>query len=427
MSKKYEFPHQLDPYVLTDLGDLEPLIRKLVEVDNHLRGQVHPLTQVAVADLVRDMNCYYSNLIEGHRTLPIDIARARHHDFSSDKDNFSRQKLAAAHLETEAAVSEWLNEGLTPYTSEFIQKAHFAFCKKLPPEMLILQHGAGSKKSDEIHWLAPGQWRDKDVKVSRHLPPTAASIASFMARFEETQKPRGGNLLQVANAIAGHHRLTWIHPFADGNGRISRIATDAQLKHLGVNVAGLWSWSRGLAKNKDKYMLALAEADNEREGDLDGRGNLSLRTLRAFVRMGLEIAIDQTQFMSQMLELDTLKIRVQNHFVRERPDMAPQAARIMLQTLAFGEVRRGDAKVASGLGERKAQDLVKQLMDEGYLTSLTPKGAVRAAFPLHAVGTFFPNLFPAGSIEVNPQLAIDYVAEVIRRQKKATRANSASK
>src|SRR2546428_11896022 len=38
----------------------------------------------ALADLVRAMNCYYSNLIEGHDTHPVDIERAMHNDYSAD-------------------------------------------------------------------------------------------------------------------------------------------------------------------------------------------------------------------------------------------------------------------------------------------------------------------------------------------------------
>src|ERR1700741_1960677 len=38
----------------------------------------------SLADLVRSMNCYYSNLIEGHNTHPIEIARALHADYSQD-------------------------------------------------------------------------------------------------------------------------------------------------------------------------------------------------------------------------------------------------------------------------------------------------------------------------------------------------------
>lgn len=395
--------------MLIDLGDLEPLVMELVKADKFLQGRIHPLTQLAVAELVRDMNCYYSNLIEGHRTLPIDIEKAKHHDFSGDQKNFSLQKLAAAHLDTEAVVNARVRAGEIPYTADFIKKAHLTFCNALPPEMLVIEHAKDSAKSNEIHLLKPGEWRDQNVKVSNHLPPAFESIPAFMSRFEETQKARGANALQLANAIAGHHRLTWIHPFGDGNGRISRLVTDAQLKHLGVNTTGLWSWSRGLAKNKQPYMNALGEADNLRAGDLDGRDNLSMRSLRNFVKVGLEIAVDQAKFMAQMLELESLQARVTNHFVRERLDMDPEAARIIMQAIAFGEVKRGVAKDATGFGSRKAQDLIRQLVDEGYLSSDSPKGALRAAFPLRAMGTFFPNLFPSGSVEANAQTAVEKI------------------
>ena len=412
MSVLYDSPHQLEPYVLSDLGDLEPLTLDLIKADEFLRGKLHPLTQLAVAELVRDMNCYYSNLIEGHRTLPIDIEKAKHHDFSADKTNSDLQKLAAAHLDAETLLQSWVQEGRVPYTADFIRDAHLTFCNGLPSDMLAFQHAKGSPKAGKTHRLVPGQWRDRDVTVSAHLPPASASIPAFMGRFEETQKSRGSNMLQLANAIAGHHRLTWIHPFGDGNGRISRLVTDAQLKHLGINASGLWSWSRGLAKNQARYMQALAEADNHRAGDLDGRGNLSLRSLRNFVRVGLEIAIDQAKFMAEMLQLENFKARVTNHFVRERPDVEPAAARIIVNAVALGEIKRGEAKDSTGFSPRKAQDLIRQLLDEGYLSSDSPKGALRAAFPIKAMGAFFPNLFPSGSVETNAQTAMDYVAGV---------------
>lgn len=423
MSLFYDSTHQLEPYVLTDLGDLEPWVMELVKADQFLRGQIHPVTQLAVAELVRDMNCYYSNLIEGHRTLPIDIENAKHQDFSKDQKNFSLQKLAAAHLDTEAVVNARVMAGEIPYTADFIKTAHLTFCNALPPEMLVLEHAKDSAKINEIHLLKPGEWRDQNVKVSKHVPPSFESIPAFMSRFEETQKARGPSALQLANAIAGHHRLTWIHPFGDGNGRISRLVTDAQLKHLGVNTTGLWSWSRGLAKNKPIYMSALGEADNPRAGDLDGRGNLSMRSLRNFVKVGLEIAVDQAKFMAEMLELESLASRVTNHFVRERPDFDPEAARIIMQAVAFGEIKRGVAKTSTGFGSRKAQELIQQLVAEGYLSSESPKGALRAAFPLRAIGTFFPNLFPSGSFDAKAQAAIDYVAKVNGRRVK----NSAPK
>ena len=50
------------------------------------------------------MNCYYSNLIEGHRTRPIDIERALAQDFSSDLEQRNLQLEAKAHIEVQTLL-----------------------------------------------------------------------------------------------------------------------------------------------------------------------------------------------------------------------------------------------------------------------------------------------------------------------------------
>lgn len=52
----------------------------------------------ALADLVRAMNCYCSNLIEGHDTHPIDIERAMRNDYSSDPKKRKLQLEAKAYI-----------------------------------------------------------------------------------------------------------------------------------------------------------------------------------------------------------------------------------------------------------------------------------------------------------------------------------------
>ena len=52
---------------------LENLAIELVAKTNHLSGQVKTEVRDSISDLVRSMNCYYSNLIEGHNTHPRDI------------------------------------------------------------------------------------------------------------------------------------------------------------------------------------------------------------------------------------------------------------------------------------------------------------------------------------------------------------------
>ena len=68
-------------------------------------------------------------------------------------------------------------------------------------------------------------------------------------------------LRRVIGVAAAHHRLLWIHPFLDGNGRVTRLFSHAWLRELGIG-SELWEISRGLARQVDEYkkMLATAEA-----------------------------------------------------------------------------------------------------------------------------------------------------------------------
>ncbi len=53
------------------------------------------------------MNCYYSNLIEGHDTHPVDIERALKNDYSRDTHKRDLQYEAKAHV----TVQEWIDQG----------------------------------------------------------------------------------------------------------------------------------------------------------------------------------------------------------------------------------------------------------------------------------------------------------------------------
>jgi Fic family protein len=118
-----------------------------------------------------------------------------------------------------------------------------------------------------------------------------------MKRFEEAYDPAKLSQVQQIIAIAAsHHRLVWIHPFLDGNGRVVRLFSQAWLLETGIG-SSLWSVSRGLARNVEEYKARLMAADAPRKGDLDGRGNLSHDELVNFCRFFLKTAVDQVEFM----------------------------------------------------------------------------------------------------------------------------------
>jgi hypothetical protein len=67
-------------------------------------GRLAPATAAAIDDLVRGMNCYYSNLIEGHDMRPVDIERALQADFATEPKRRDLQREAAAHIAVQAAI-----------------------------------------------------------------------------------------------------------------------------------------------------------------------------------------------------------------------------------------------------------------------------------------------------------------------------------
>jgi Fic family protein len=247
--------------------------------------------------------------------------------------------------------------------------------------------------------MNPGEWRsrpDHDVVVGRHIPPSSGRVPDFMAYFEKQYRlaPLGmaGRIMAMA---AAHHRFNHIHPFPDGNGRVSRLMSHAMAHHAGVGAHGLWSISRGLArglKSRNEYKDMMDHADMPRQGDLDGRGNLSQRALTDFTLWFLRVCIDQVAFMSSLFELETLARRLR--ILVERDDtLKTEAARLLEEALIRGEFERGEIPRITGLPERTARRVFNDICEAGLLASATPKGPVSLRFPPDAVDILFPRLF----------------------------------
>jgi Fic family protein len=393
-------PTDMEPLVIGDArphySELIGQVAELVEASASLDAVLAPQTAWGVSELVVGMNCYYSNLIEGHHTLPIEIDNALKKPTLS-AGHRALQTLAAAHIDAD----RWAKEQHLDRASlaPFIRGVHREFCSRLPDELVKLADGTR---------MVAGEWRSREVSVGRHVAPRADMLSHFMERYasvygqkmEAAQKGGFSRLDAILSSFAAHHRLVWIHPFPDGNGRVARIALDAMLRECGINGAHLWSMSRGFAKSTEHYKTSLADADMPRMGDLDGRGQLSEATLANFCRYAIQTAIDQIRFMGKLLALDQVNARIEGYFQRVRFDMKPEAGRIYQYVFMKGETERREAGSVSGMPERTARDVMGRLLLEGFLVSDSPKGKLRAGFPLHALGSIFPNLYPAGDMDV---------------------------
>ena len=370
--------------VLTDLAT------QLWVENSALNSNLQIGTMLGIGDLVRTMNCYYSNLIEGHRTHPIDIERALAQDFSLDPRQRELQLEAKAHIEVQREI-DLGNAPAQVVSGEYLKWIHREFCTRLPAEMLVLTNAQNSKQIQ----ILPGEWRTGDVIVGRHIPISAPAIDSFVTRFATGYRlDRLSQIDQVIAVAAAHHRLVWIHPFYDGNGRVARLFSHGMFREIGIGTS-LWSISRGLARSRDLYRAVLANADLPRWNDLDGRGNLTAKGLQAFCEFFLRTCIDQVQFMRSCLDPAQLLARIEVYLGEEivAKRLLNGSERVVAAVFRVGELDRGRAAAVSGYQERQGRKVLQRLLAAGLLVSDTPKGAVRVGFPTSLLDRYFPRLF----------------------------------
>jgi Fic family protein len=354
-----------------------------------LRRSLPDGVTTALADLVRAMNCYYSNLIEGHDTHPVDIERALKNDYSKDPQKRNLQLEARAHI----AVQQWIDRGGLDgraTTAEGICEVHRRFGELLPPELLAVQN----PDSGEIITMTPGVLRARDVAVGQHFAISPGAVPRFLERFEQAYS-KGGKTAAILASAAAHHRLLWIHPFLDGNGRVARLMSYAMLREA-LDTGGIWSIARGLARRADDYKQGLAACDQPRRGDLDGRGNLSQQMLASFTQFFLETCIDQVRFMEELVQPDRLRTRVMIWTEEEvRGGRLPAKSGQVLEAVLYrGELPRGDVPALLGMTDRNARRITSALLEREVLTSESPRAPLRLAFPAVLAARWMPGLFP---------------------------------
>lgn len=377
-------------------GAIADVIAELSAASATLGQALNPRTAANLADLVRIMNTYYSNLIEGHDTRPREIERALAGELDSDEGRRNLQLEATAHIRVQAEVDRLGADGTLPppASGEFLRWLHREFYRDAPESMLVI------KTSDRQFRMEPGEWRshaEHDVAVGRHLPPSSGRVADFMNHFESRFRfDRMGKAAQIMAMASAHHRFNYIHPFPDGNGRVSRLMSHAMANVAGIGAHGLWSVSRGLARgleSRGDYKRMMDYADTPRQGDRDGRGNLSEAALKDFVLWFLKVCLDQVTFMSSLFDLNSLSARLRT-YVERHPNLKPQAARLLEEALFRGEFERGEIERITGLPERTARRVLSDVSELGLLASDTPKGKVSLRFPAHALEELFPRLYP---------------------------------
>lgn len=378
-------------------GKLESLVIELIEKAAKLSGSLNPLTRNAIADFLRPMNSYYSNLIEGHDTHPIDINRALKNDFSKDKAKRNLQMEAHAHINVHKYISEQFKEdnhsSIIPTSSEYLKEIHKKFYDYLPKDFKIVK-----TKEGELKEVIPGEFRTSEVEVGNHIAPHSEKLDLFTERFENFYNPKANSnkskTRRIISIAASHHRLAWIHPFLDGNGRVVRLFSDACFMYENIHASGLWSVSRGLARSNKEYKSKLGNADLERCNDYDGRGNLSNKYLIEFSEYFLKTAIDQIDFMCQVIGAEKMLKRIEGFadLMTFKGRMKPEAKYILLEVFLKGKISKSEAMRITNTSDKTLKIITDSLIEMELLTP--KKEGISMMYYVKYPITFSPMIFP---------------------------------
>jgi len=380
---------------------LENLAITLVSKASKLSGKLHPITRDAVADFLRPMNSYYSNLIEGHDTHPIEIHKALNKDYSDDKKKRDLQLEAYAHIKVQQLISEELKSKedlFNTSSSAYLKNIHQSFYDYLPENFKTAITKEGVSKE-----IIPGEFRENEVEVGRHVAPYSGNLGDFMNRFEAFYNPLNisnqSKIKRVISIGASHHRLAWIHPFLDGNGRVVRLFSDACFMNENLHASGLWSISRGLARNKEEYRSHLANADLKRFNNYDGRGNLSNKMLVEFCEYFLKTAIDQIEFMSEVIDIDNMLNRLTKFaelmFLKNK--LKPEAEYILTSVFLKGKISKSEAMRITKTSDKTLKNLTDEMLKLELLKSKKEGKEMMyyVNYPISYAASIFPGLYPS--------------------------------
>ncbi|MCX6051249.1 MAG: Fic family protein [Campylobacterales bacterium] len=376
----------ISPILPIDIkGNIDIELLKLAEEvciqSSSLLSGYNPQIILSIKKLLRITNSYYSNRIEAQSTHPIEIEKAMKKQFSQDTKEEQLQRLSLAHIKTQEYVEEYCSSKNLVISREFIKSIHREFYSADGMEKFL------EIKSDaQTIIMQRGEFRETSVEVANHVAPSFDKIDSIFNYFEkEYQKIYVNNTkaMKLLGALSSHHRLVYIHPFLDGNGRVSRLHLDAMLFAMDLDGYGLWNISRGLARDVKGYQQYLSLADMIKQGATDGGGELSLRGLQYYLKYMLEVALDQITFMSKSLSLSTLNHRMNTFVELSQKGMysiapLPKYSEMLFSALLIkGEVQRGEVEKIISKSKKSAYTLVKTLLDMEYLESDSPRGALK--------------------------------------------------
>lgn len=219
---------------------------------NYISIETQPALFYQVKSIFHMIESLQSARIEGNRTTISDYVSAK---FEKKNNSESIKEIENIENAIDYVNSCYSNDSNFKISAHFMKELHTIITKDLKNE--------GSKES--------GRFRTCNVKINNaiHTPPDMFLVEEYMGKLIDWINQDDKMQMQLLKVAIAHHKFTWIHPFDNGNGRMSRILTYAMLRQYGFDMAYLLNSTAVFCMDRNKYFDMLQKADSDtNEGKL---------------------------------------------------------------------------------------------------------------------------------------------------------------
>ncbi|MBF9238260.1 Fic family protein [Hymenobacter sp. BT683] len=251
---------------------------------------------------------YHSNAIEGNSLTLGETRSLLLHGLTAEGKPLRDHLDIKGHNEAILGLEEVVHD-TRPLTEQFIREMHKVL---LGEEHYKPAHTPSGQPTRQR--IVPGQYKSSTNNVQ-----TATGETFFFATPEETpakmhdlltwyrQETETPTLHPVALAAEFHHRFVSIHPFDDGNGRMSRLLMNLILMRHGYPITVI----KADEPTRNRYLAALSSAD---AGDPEPFLRFIIENVEASLRLMIRAAkgesIEEPDDMDKRIAL--LKKQIQN-------------------------------------------------------------------------------------------------------------------
>jgi Fic family protein len=210
----------------------------------------------------------------------------------------------------------------------------------------------------------PGEYRRVNVGITHadHTPPSHVLLMPEMDDFLDFANREVPAHQQLVQAAIAHHRFLWLHPFQNGNGRVSRLISYFMLRRHGfVSPVGLRAVNPTAVFGSDRlgYYDALAGAD-----DLSDAG---VREWCTFFVSGMKVDLQRLERLQHFDFVTDELIGPSLDRMKSVGDLTQPEASVMKRAVARGEIKAGDvADILPGSPSQRSVSL-RRLIDRRLL------------------------------------------------------------